>query len=52
MVPDPLTSVHVPLAGTVGTLPASTVLLMGVHKPWSGPAFAAGLAASYTNTVT
>ena len=44
--PVPLTTVHVPVAGTIRLLPESVVLVNGVHTSWSMPALASGLFAS------
>ena len=52
MVPVPETSVQVPVAGKVMALPAMVVLVTGVHKLWSGPAFADGTELLNTDTLT
>ena len=52
IVPLPLTSVQVPLAGKMMLLPVSVVEVIGVQSCWSGPAFAVGTLGSKTNTVT
>jgi hypothetical protein len=49
-VPVPLTTVHVPVAGARGVLPASVVPVL--HTCWSGPALAFGLAELKTVMVT
>lgn len=49
-VPVPLTTVHVPVAGAIGELPASVAV--AAHTFWSGPAFAFGLAGLNTVTFT
>jgi hypothetical protein len=43
IVPVPLTRVHTPVDGKIGTLPLRVVDVIGVHKSWSGPALADGL---------
>ncbi len=52
MVPLPLTSVHVPVAGLITLLPCSEVLVAGRHSCWSLPAFATGFRALKTRMVT
>ena len=52
MVPLPLTSVHVPVAGNVGVLPCNVVVKGGEQSCWSGPALATGLFGSKTTMVT
>src|SRR5436190_10676020 len=42
----PKACVHVPVAGKVTALPCIVVLVTGVQKLWSAPAFAAGFAGS------
>src|SRR5690606_28372570 len=51
-MPDPLTSVHTPVAGPIKALPAMVVEVFGVHRSWSGPASATGLFTSYSTMVT
>ena len=41
MLPLPLVSTHVPVAGKVTALPAKLVVGLSLHKSWLGPAFAA-----------
>lgn len=48
IVPLPLTRLHTPVLGGVGLLPASEVIVVGVHNCWSGPAFAVAAFALYT----
>ena len=50
--PLPLMSVHVPVLGAVGVLPASEVLVVGVQSDWSGPALAVTAFTSNTVMVT
>lgn len=50
--PVPLTSVHWPVPGAIRALPSKVVLVMGVHKSWSGPASAVDMAPSYTEIDT
>lgn len=52
MVPEPLTNVHAPLPGGISALPCKLVLVIGVHRLWSGPALAGNCAASNTRIVT
>src|SRR5690606_564413 len=40
MVPEPLTSVHVPCAGKGAALAVIVTVLVGVQTSWSGPALA------------
>ena len=49
--PAPCTTVHVPTAGKATVLPAITVVVVGVQRSWSGPAFAAAIPASGGNTL-
>ena len=49
-VPVPKTTVHVPVAGAIGALPANVVL--AAHTCWSAPALAFGLAGLKTVTIT
>ena len=44
MVAVPLIKLHCPVAGKVSALPCRLVLVIGVHRSWSVPAFATGLA--------
>ena len=50
MVPEPLTSVHCPVAGAMGALPPSVAVV--VQTCWSAPALAFGEAALNTVIVT
>ena len=51
-VPVPDTTVHKPVAGKIGVLPARVALLPGAQTDWSGPALAAGEAGENTTMLT